>query len=657
MTKRISELTWEDLDDGFESRVLDRGKTYFQEGAVEELYRTAEQEIIAKIRGSETYFTLVRIDDEEDEIESLCSCPYHYGCKHGVAALLQYAADLKKGIEVPSMSSKDEKLKRWMHAIEDADDFDETDEFDQGADEDSGVPMDENAKAIAAKLDGFSKEELVVILTDMIERFPMVESYIDRKIQLKQRDKKPLVQSVYSIFDALESDDFDGYYTNFEDQAQLLLDSLKALQAIEAYDELLELASDLLDACSSAVQYEQESESHPIFKECIEIVMDALKHASPSTQKRILLGIDLALADDFGFCEKITPKWLKRLGTVGDWDEVANELLKRLISLKFENDKEQTWGEQCRRNDLSEWIVHSLDYSGRSEEIHGFYRTEAELTGKYGPFIKYLMDEKAWAEAEHYCLEAIKLEHRKEAIKRFYISGIQGIQGNLIEIYENLGRKMEVAAILSQQFFENPSSQKYSIVLKYTKALSEDFEDAIRWFLLHFLETGHLPRNVAKDAAAPHRWPFPLDDSSTSKSDPSKNMQFPAYETLIEIGILEKNASDVLKWYKVFASEKPRHYSPHTLNEVALCLRKDYPDWSVAIWKRLAEENIKRGKPSGYQDAAPFLKKVRKTLLEEGQHADWEMYYEQLCDENRRRPRCMEVLRKFEKLDRPITGD
>ena len=111
----VEGLTWGDLEECFGTAVLERGKKYFEEGAVEELYQMTENELIAKVRGSEVYITVVHVD--EDGIDSECSCPYGDNCKHSVAALLEYASALKKGIDVAVIDEG--KLERWLSVLED----------------------------------------------------------------------------------------------------------------------------------------------------------------------------------------------------------------------------------------------------------------------------------------------------------------------------------------------------------------------------------------------------------------------------------------------------------------------------------------------------------------------------------------------------------
>ena len=122
----------------------------------------------------------------------------------------------------------------------------------------------------------------------------------------------------------------------------------------------------------------------------------------------------------------------------------------------------------------------------------------------------------------------------------------------------------------------------------------------------------------------------------------------------LNISIEENNPTDVLRWYRAYADEKPSYCADHLLNRVAECLSAEYPDWSIAIWKRIAEMHINRVQPSAYEDAAPYLKRIKKTLSVNKKEADWKQYYQRLCLTNRRRPRCMEVLRRIDNMEKPL---
>lgn len=86
----------------FRDHILQRGYSYFQDGAVRNLKRDRNQ-IWATVQGSEDYTVYIELKDDGIEILE-CSCPYFqdsHNCKHLAAVL--YALDEEDGeLEVPS---------------------------------------------------------------------------------------------------------------------------------------------------------------------------------------------------------------------------------------------------------------------------------------------------------------------------------------------------------------------------------------------------------------------------------------------------------------------------------------------------------------------------------------------------------------------------
>ena len=76
------------------------------------------------------------------------------------------------------------------------------------------------------------------------------------------------------------------------------------------------------------------------------------------------------------------------------------------------------------------------------------------------------------------------------------------------------------------------------------------------------------------------------------------------------------------------------------------------PDRSIAIWKRKAEREIATVQPRGYIEAGRFLRRIKAALSRAGREDEWDVYLNGLKEQNKRRPRCMEVLNGLD--GRPI---
>lgn len=107
--KQFSALTWSDLEDWVVSRNVGRGRRYQQQGRVSELSLTEDNALLAWVDGTERYATKVNMD-KGGLPESICSCPYEIGCKHGVAAVLEYPMWREKNRRVPKAKKGDDRL-------------------------------------------------------------------------------------------------------------------------------------------------------------------------------------------------------------------------------------------------------------------------------------------------------------------------------------------------------------------------------------------------------------------------------------------------------------------------------------------------------------------------------------------------------------------
>lgn len=88
LSKKIKTLTKSDYNALADNRVLERGESYFNHGAVYPNITIELGNIEAEVDGSEDYE--VSLEQVEMNVFGHCSCPYSFGgiCKHLVAVLL-----------------------------------------------------------------------------------------------------------------------------------------------------------------------------------------------------------------------------------------------------------------------------------------------------------------------------------------------------------------------------------------------------------------------------------------------------------------------------------------------------------------------------------------------------------------------------------------
>lgn len=67
----------------FGKETFRRGRNYFEEGRVDNAVKLGDF-LFAEVHGTSKYLTRIRVDI----LESRCSCPVGYNCKHGAALAL-----------------------------------------------------------------------------------------------------------------------------------------------------------------------------------------------------------------------------------------------------------------------------------------------------------------------------------------------------------------------------------------------------------------------------------------------------------------------------------------------------------------------------------------------------------------------------------------
>ena len=157
--------------------------------------------------------------------------------------------------------------------------------------------------------------------------------------------------------------------------------------------------------------------------------------------------------------------------------------------------------------------------------------------------------------------------------------------------------------------------------------------------LLNWLETGKRP----DDSSA---WPLPRTDLESSAGRENHH-RFPDAETLIAIAIKEKRNDDALRWYH-HRNKRGGWGHDHQGNAVAESVSETHPDEALSIWKAQAVSHIRITKPSAYEVAGRYLRKMRTVYERTGRRSEWEGLLRELRTDHARKRRLMEVLDRLE---------
>lgn len=93
-----------------------------------------------------------------------------------------------------------------------------------------------------------------------------------------------------------------------------------------------------------------------------------------------------------------------------------------------------------------------------------------------------------------------------------------------------------------------------------------------------------------------------------------------------------------------FPGEGTLGVAPALGDEVASAVQGTHPEVSLGIWRKKAETWIAQVKPSAYQEAGRYLKRLARLYRKLDRADAWRAYLDELRSANRRRPRMMEVL-------------
>lgn len=206
-----------------------------------------------------------------------------------------------------------------------------------------------------------------------------------------------------------------------------------------------------------------------------------------------------------------------------------------------------------------------------------------------------------------------------------------------------------MAAMKAEEFFGNPSKRTFEELREVANSVGA-WPD-VRVGALHFLETGERPDDLRPSSKDLALWPLPAAEvTRTRDGRPDK---FPKTGVLIDVAIEEGRPDDILALYDSW--DRSREWwgsEPHIDDSVAEAVRESHPNRAIEIWKGLAENLIGGARVKYYEQAEPYLRKVKHLLSEQGGVGEWQTYESWLRDEHRRKPRFLGVLDGLS--DRPI---
>lgn len=613
-------LSWDDIATWAGSKIAGRGRSYQREGRVEDLAVTESGSLIASVVGSERYEVQVRMD-EDGVLESHCTCPYGFDCKHGVATVLEYLARTDQGKQIPMADPQDERLARTSISAIDGEEDREDDDEVYGPDISKKILVQ-----VENLLNTKTKAELVKMTLGFVETYPGIASALLDMVQLRDGDVASLRTRLRR--EILEVSSEPAWRNHWDDEGHTpdysgIRGRLEALLDAGHADEVLALGKELIDRGVSQIEMSHdEGETAVEVSGCIGVLPRALGASSLAEAERIMWALELVLDDPFELCDDLVD-YLRQEHPVSAWNAVADSLLKRLGTGDC---RKGDFSRDYKRDRLADWTIHALEQAGRNEEIIPLCEAEAQKSDSYVRLVNRLMALERYEDAERWIHKGIS------ATQKEYPGIASKLRDMLLTIRTRQQDWPAVATLQTEEFVRRPSVRTFENCKDAADRLGA--WPKIRHTLLEHLASGQLPWNHPE-------WALPAPGNDAPK--PDRRDTFPKFSTLIEIAIHEKKPEEVLRWYD---SRPRKHMFRHgSLDEnVATAIATYAPDRAVAIWKDLAEQEIARVKPSAYHEAAGYLRKAAKVMIREQREAEWTQYLTGLRKEHFRKKRLLEIL-------------
>lgn len=629
----FKELKWSDLQDWAGGKATAKGIKYQEEERVKEIKRTPEGNLVARVEGTNDYFTEIFL--KEGKLSSICTCPVGHDCKHGVAAILEYLELAEQGEDVPVASEDDAFVAKARH------EYAETENSDHGAEESL-------SRALREYLQSLTKTELIDILVDFAEKDTILGKYLDDRRTLAAENVEEIVGEVYSEIDELLEETGSSEYPAYESDVPDFLDlqvGLESLLDSGHPDELLEIGKELMDRYEKMADYDEEEEIGTKVSFCMDVVFEALSRSSLPAHEKMLYMLEIELKDNYNILNEHS-FWEKEFPPE-EWKTFADSVKTKLKeSEKAEN---PLYGSLWQRDYAVDRLIDALGKAGLSEEIIPICEREAKKTGNYARLVRVLLDSGQKEKAEEWIYRGIKETREYEPDIAHQLWKI------LLEVREEEGNWLFAAALETEEFFKSPDMASYLSMQETAKKAGK--WDEVRKAILRYLKNGELPANRTKKSRSRTAktenkeetsiLPGVLPRTGLLDIESLKKIKPPVLDLLIKIAVQEEDPKEVVHWYEELkkGGEKAEEYW-HSISEseIANSVKEKYPEIALDIWKRLAEKLISETKVGSYEEASAYLRKIKETLEASGKKEEWENYLSEIKEENKRKKRLIEIL-------------
>jgi uncharacterized Zn finger protein len=620
----FKELKWSDLQDWAGGKATAKGIKYQEEERVKEIKRTPKVGLVAKVEGTTDYFTEISLAN--GKLSSICTCPVGHDCKHGVAAVLEYLELAEQGEEVPVTSEEDPFVVRARQGYTGAE---------------SHVHGEEEflTRELREYLQHLTKTELIEILVAFAEKDTMLGKYLKERQNLATETAEKIVGEVYSELDELLEETGNSECPAYESDVPDFLDvqvGLESLLDAGHPEELLDIGKELMDRYEKIGDFDEEEEIGTKISFCMDVVFEALARSSLPAHEKMLYILEIELRDNYNILDKQT-LW------EGDFTPKEWKLFTDALKIKLqEADKIENplYSSLWQRDYAVDRLIYALGKAGLSEEIIPICESEAEKTGNYVRLVRMLLDSGKKEKAEEWIYRGIQATKEHEPDIAHQLRQI------LLEIREEEENWDFAAALKAEEFFRSPDMPSYLDVQETAKKAGKWKET--REAILGYLKNGELPAGKVKSKKEEASvLPGILPETGLLKLESLKKITPPILDLLIKIAIKEEDSQEVVHWYgelKKSGEEAEKYRRSISESEIANSVKERYPEIALEIWKKIVERLISETKVSSYEEASPYLRKIKENLEASGKKKAWEAYISEIKEANKRKKRLLEIL-------------
>lgn len=481
-------------------------------------------------------------------------------------------------------------------------------------------------KTLAGILEKKSKEALIGLLMEFAARHPEIKRSILEADQLQNGKIDQLASALRKEIKVVTGEEV--WYNPWKDEGNLpdyshIQEQLAALLKKGHADTVVDLGLELWKRGNEQIEHSHdEGDTACEVGECMEIAFQAVTASTLSAPEQLLWMIDISLDDQFSICEFAERFIRSRAYGKEAWHEVVRVLQARLKNMPIPRDGD--FSSRYQRERIVSRLVDALERSGGKEKVLPLLAEEAPRIYCYPRLVDRLLQAGQSETARKWCIEGFRKTMKEN---RGIASGLQE------RLRELAGRERKfdlVAAYRAQDFLAQLSPATYLELKKAGEKIGRWPE--VRAAVLYFLENGKI-----------ESWPLPNPEVA-AESDKRDRRQYPDLDTLIDIAILEKRFDDVVQLYHALRKKSLWGIDRGKAREVAEAVSATHPDISLAIWKKLAEGEIKLVKPKAYEEAAIYLRKMLKVYRETNRLAEWQNLVRSLRAEHKAKRRLLEVL-------------